>query len=219
MVPLALGAAVSPVLLTLSILLLSSDFHPRVRVLAYAGGVFISLVVIGVVAVGGSASGSDGPSHPSTFSAGLDILLGLLLIAVAVKNSVGSPKAAEKKKPVKTAKAEPSLAGLIVRDGGLGVVLTVTNFSSLVFYLAAAKSTADSHLPAFEQAAAMSLVGFGFMAPIVLPLLATVASPAASKKFLDATNRVVKDYGRYIGAAVALLFAVYLILKGAKVFM
>lgn len=218
MVPLALGAAVSPVLLTLSILLLSSDFHPRVRVLAYAGGVFISLVVIGVVAVGGSATGGDGPSHPSTVSAGLDILLGILLIAVAVKNSVGSPKAAEKK-PAKAPKAEPSLAVQVVRDAGLGLFLTVTNFSSLIFYLAAAKSTADSHLPALDQAAAMSLVGFGFMAPIVLPLLATVASPAASKKFLDATNRVVKDYGRYIGAAVALLFGVYLILKGAKVFM
>ncbi len=43
-VPLALGSAVSPTILALSLLILSGKNHPRLRCTAYAGGATLALM-------------------------------------------------------------------------------------------------------------------------------------------------------------------------------
>ena len=99
----------------------------------------------------------------------------------------------------------------------MGVALTVTNFTSLVFYVAAAKATADAKLPALDQVLAMGIVALGILAPIILPLGATIVAPTVSRRFLDAVSGLVKQYGRYIAAVIALLFGLYLLYKGGRV--
>ena len=212
----ALAAAVSPTVLTFAIFILSADYYPRARAGAFTVGFVAAVIVIGALAVGGSAAVAA-PKHSSTFSAWLDIAIGLLLVAAGVRRFFAPPKPENKAKEEEVQAKPSSLSAKLVEAAGLGVFFAVTDVTSLVFYLAAAKQTADANLPEVEQIVAMSVVAFGFAAPIVLPLLTTFVAPATSQKFLHATNQALKKYGHLVMAPIALLFGVYLLYKGGLV--
>ena len=189
--------------------------------MVYLAGSMATLVVIGVLLVAGSTAASSKPAHPSAVSALIDIALGVLLVVMGVRHIIEPPKPnkdqpAQAKPQAKI--ANKSLGAKVVEDAGMGVVLTVTDVTSLVFYASAAKTTADAKLPVTDQVLAMGIVALGVVTPIILPLLATLFAPKTSQRFLDGVNSLLKQYGRFIAAVVALLFGFYLLLKGGRVF-
>lgn len=213
MVPLAVGAAVSPTMLAASLLILSSKEHPRSRAVAYLAGAASTVALVGAIAVAaGGAAHTGSPHGPSSVSAGVDVLLGVLLVVVGVRRLVKQPRES------KTISGDkPGTTGRLLAAGaGLGVLLTATNFTSLVFFLAAAKEVADSNLDAAAQALAMSIVGFGFVLPITLPLAVTILLPTASVRILDILNTSMRKYGGYAMPVIAVIFGAYLLYKGLR---
>src|ERR1700742_4881460 len=93
---LAVGVAISPVPLIAVVLMLATP-RGRVNGPAFLGGWLLGLAVVGTVVLlassGGDAADSDGA--PATWVSWLKIVLALLLLAVAVKQWRGRPKAGE----------------------------------------------------------------------------------------------------------------------------
>lgn len=211
LLPLGLAAAISPQLLAVTMAILGARDHPRSRTLAYLGGSALTLVLIGILAVTGGGA-ARGPHRPSALSAAIDIILGALLLYLGVRKLVAKPKT----RHVEPASGRASIGRQLVVSAGLGLLLTVTDFSSLVFYVAAAKQTADSRLRVTDQVIAMSVMALFIMVPIIVPLVFTVAAPAAAARLLSWTDQAAKKHGKYIVAAIALIFGVYLVLKGTR---
>ena len=149
---------------------------------------------------------------PKAVSAGIDIVIGILLIGVGIFEVKGKRSAVPKK--IEPQAVSGSMSPNLYKIAALGGLLCITNTSSLVFYLAAAKRTAETNLNLFEKIAAILFVGIFFLLPIIIPLLLTLLAPTSSKGSLEAINEVLRKYGSYLIVVVALAFGVFLIASG-----
>lgn len=86
--PLALGAAVSPILLTITLYLLSSKSRPLARTAAFTAGATIELLAIGFAALLLLDRSTEGASHSSTSEthAIVTLVLGILLLLLAARS-------------------------------------------------------------------------------------------------------------------------------------
>src|ERR1700754_1936489 len=93
---LAVGVAIRPVPIIAVVLMLATP-RGRVNGPAFLGGWLLGLAAVGtiVLVASGSAGASQDDGAPATWVSWLKIALGLLLLAVAVKQWRGRPRAGE----------------------------------------------------------------------------------------------------------------------------
>lgn len=181
------------------VLIMSSPAHPRLRVFAVWTGAAAAVAVIGVVAVSAGGAATD-PREPSSLSGIINLVLGLTLLLLAVRVLL---KKSKRKQEKKIRPAEDANAGLrFLRYAFYGILLVVTNPTSLASYLASAKLTVDAGLASTQQLAAMTVAGLYFTLPVLIPLVLLLLAPAACRRFLDLANRLLDRYGRYIIAVM-----------------
>ncbi|MDP1809197.1 MAG: GAP family protein [Actinomycetota bacterium] len=205
----------SPTMYAGMLVILTSPNRPKAQAAAAWVGSVLTLIVIGFVAVGAGGAATS-PRQPTTLSGTIDVILGVLLIFFGLKRALKKPEPGPKPEP--KPKAEPaSAAPKFTKSMGLGIMLTIVNPTSMVAYLAAAKIIADSKVAALDQAVAMAVAGLFYSSPILLPLLLTLLSPNLSERFLAGADHVFKTYGKYIVAAILILFGLSLVSKGLKI--
>ena len=203
--PLSLGAAVSPTLLTIVLLLLAGKVDRKARAWAFTAGVaVVSLVVIALLATVWSNM-KLGSSHPTDTQRIVHGALAAALAALGVHALV-------RKEPNGT---HPSRARSRMADArprvffGVGAAAMIGNFSSLVLIVAAVHEITRD-LKGVDQ---LPLLGFLFLcavAPVLIPTLAiTVAGPRA-EPVLERLNHFTTTHARQINAGICFLFAVLL---------
>ncbi|MGZ5308801.1 MAG: GAP family protein [Solirubrobacterales bacterium] len=139
--PLALGAAISPLLLTATLLVLSGKDRPLARGFAVALGAALPLVALGIFGlVAFSSTGQPGGGgSDSEASAWLDLGLGLLLLALAALELRRRPAGKQ------SATAEtPAPRSRVWRSALLGMGMMLANFTTAILYIAAVKQIARS---------------------------------------------------------------------------
>jgi len=201
----------SPTMYAGMLVVMSSGKPARARSFAALIGNVVTVIVIGFALIE-AGSIAAGPRVPTTTSGAIDLAIGFLLIYLGIRRLFLKPKEkTEKEKPHENdAATEPQF----VKYVGVGVLLTVTNPTSLASYLTAAKLTIDAHVDKADQIIAMSLATFCFSLPILLPLMLMIVSPGVSEKFLRALDTLFARYGRYIIAALLIGLGLYLAAKG-----
>lgn len=207
--PFALGAAVSPLLLMVAAFSLASPPRPVAKGWAVVLG-------SGVVLVGYTAAflavGSRLPSHhhgPSTLDAVIDLAAAALLALLALKQVLSRRSASQR-------------PGLLAKLGNAsprtfataGAVTMVTNFSSLVLYVPGMRAVTRSHAPTSTELFAAGLLFLAVMAPALLPVLAATLMGRRADRPLAAVNRFVSAQAGNIMLAIELLFVVLLTWKG-----
>ena len=205
----------SPTMYAGMLLILTSPVHPRTRAFAALLGSVAVAVIVGSLAV--SAGGaSESVREPSDLSAAINIILGIVLILLGIKNLVKGPR---EKKPKKEKTTDTAATGL--RFGkylGLGAILTVTNPTSMASLIASSKLVVDSGLESAQQVAAMSLAAFYVTLPFLIPLVLALVAPDLSTRFLNGVDNILKKYSRYIIAGLLLILGLYLIKKGVDIY-
>jgi hypothetical protein len=203
LLPFAVGVALSPVPIIAVILIL---FTPKAKSNggAFVAGWIIGLAVVGaiVLALGGIASEDDGGE--STTSGVIKLVLGLGLLALAVKNWRSRPKAGEE------AEMPAWMAGLDGFGGGksfgIGALLSGVNPKNLALTIAAASVIASGGLSTGEE--------IGALAVFVILASLTVALPVIVFLILgdraDAGLTSLKDWMAQNNAVImAVLFVVF----------
>ena len=208
--PLALGAVMSPTMLTAAVLVLSSRTAGRARVWVFTAGGAVTLVGVTLVA----------PVLSATFS-GLnprvvdwaDVALGCVLLALAVWQVLAKHRPttrAADKAPSRSRVPRPRLA----RYFGFGVAVTGTDFSSLVLYLAAAKEVARSTLPNDLRLAVLAVPFVAVLLPALIPALLGTVAPRRAASMLSPLARWATAHSRALAVSISTVFGLYLILKG-----
>jgi uncharacterized membrane protein YbhN (UPF0104 family) len=208
-IPLGLGGAVSPVMLTEQTALLAGPDGGRAGV-RYAAGVALTALVI-VVAIVRFGRAISLPTEPH-LDATLDLVLGLVLVNVAVLVRVSGRRRG----------GSPSRKGGDERGAGgsrqalavfaFGVFAMATNVTTLALIAPAAKeiSRADVEIAA-EAALVLVLVGLVCM-PAWVPVALTRVAPGPSQRGLAAVRDQIGRRGR--GFTVGLLSAAGLFFIG-----
>ena len=167
---LAVGVALSPVPIIAVILMLVT---PRARSNgpAFVVGWLVGLAIVGTVVllVAGPANAND-EGEPATWVDVLELVLGLLLVLVALRQWRGRPHDGEEAPTPKWMGAIDSFTP--PKAAGAGAVLAGANPKNLLLAVAAAAAIAQTGISGGEQAlayAVFALIGtIGVAAPVVI---------------------------------------------------
>jgi len=236
--PLALGAAISPTLLILQLVTLTSGRARLARSWLVAAGSAVALTIWGTVGwlllnrLPTPKTGTD-PTE-----AAVDLTLALVLIALGVRaithQDSGPPVAAALNpaapEPVapdsgatdsgathsdaadSDTAAEPSAD--LARSFGLGAAVMAANLTSLVLFLPAIRQIvrADSAVP--TKALVTVILFLMTLLTVILPPLAVSLGGSAGQRALNKVGSFVDGHRAAISATVCCVFALYLAWSG-----
>ena len=212
--PLALGAAVSPTLLALQLLVLSGPTHRMARAWslvlgsALVLGVFSLLCVTALQRIRPHHSG-----HKSATDAAVLIGSGVLLGLLALRSRIRRPTPGEQQPSRITARLGTASTGWFVGVGALGMVV---NFSTLLLVVPAVHEITHSTAPAADQIVVFAVLYVIVLLPVLAPVLLVTVMGSGSDRILDATHQWVNRNARSIASVIEVVFAVYLVVKGIR---
>lgn len=166
----------SPTVYAGMILIMSSTNYTRLRVFAALVGSSAAIIVIGVIAI--TAGGAvTKPEEPSAVSGIINLALAaalILLVIWVLFRKKPKPRDQKKARPPEDPAAGPKFLKYVF----YGILLVVTNPTSLASYFSSAKLTLDSELEAGQQAIAMLVAGFYFCLTVLIPGPDSAGAPA-----------------------------------------
>jgi hypothetical protein len=201
-VPLALAAAISPVVFLLQLNTLTGP-RPLTRGLALTAGAALVLIVGSSAAV---LLGGTGFSGRETLQAWINVGFGVLLCLVGLRALLKPPKP-------KVAEVEPKPTSVwrSVLAGAGGMASNVTTFA---LYIPALALIAGSGLPRGQQGIAALIILLITLMVAWVPLLLAAVVPGASTRLLPALGGWMNANDRWIQVALGFGFGIWLLVKG-----
>ena len=201
--PFALAAAISPMMLTEQTLLLATD-NGRTAGCRYALGVaFVLLIFVGLLIAFGRAISL--PKEP-TLNSRLDVILGAVLVLVALYLRRRGNRSRKKKR--KSPRFGPREAF------GFGAFSMATNFTSLALVIPATKAIGASHTSFPEREALALVLVFIVSTPAWLPLALTAIAPGPTERLLNSFDVFIKTWGRQVTQVLLFALGIILLLRG-----
>ena len=210
--PLAFGAAVSPTLLGMQLLVLTGRRSPLARAWAVVVGCAFVLGVFGVLA--GTVLQGGGHHRASVTSGVIKLAAAGLLAFLGVRQILRRPTAGEKHKDATGSRFANAATPSYVWIGALAMLV---NFSTLILFIPAVHDVTRSRVPFPDQVVAFAALALITLLPALVPPLIVGAMGKRADPLLDRLNRAVTRHARQIGAAICFAFAVYLGVKGIQI--
>ena len=201
-IPLALAAAISPVLFLLQLNTLTGP-RPVARGAALTAGAAVVLIVVSSLGV---ALGGSGFSTNETLQGWINIVFGALLILVGLRALSRPPKP---KEPEPDAKPRGIWRSFIAGAGGMA-----SNITTFALYIPALALIAGSDLPAGQRSLAALIILLITLAVAWLPLLVAVVVPGAKTRWLPAFGGWMTRNDRWIQVALGFGFGILLLVNG-----
>ncbi len=206
-IPLAIAIAIFPVPVIAAVLLVGSE-RGRLKGGAFVVAWFIGLAAVGavVLALSGVLDASKG-GEPATWVDVLLLCLGLVVVALGVKQWRGRPRGGEEAPTPGWMRAIDEFT--VVKAAGAGVALTALNPKNLLLVAAAAAEIAELGLSTAHEIAALIVFVLLASAGVLAPLVLAIALGDRSQDLLDAVRS-------WMGRYNAVIMTVLLLLIGAK---
>lgn len=204
--PFAIGAAVSPAILALVVLLLASGQHAlrRTWLMALGGTVFTAVFVLICRTILVQVSSSSGPRPADRIIEGL---LAVALALLAIRAITAKPRSSsEHPSHVKAALAKDRWWMYVV----LGVVGMSLNLSTLLIVLAGSHHITVSGGDESAKVLAALLLLLGACLPLLLPPLLVSLGGRHSTHFLERLNAYMTTHQKAINAGILLVLAALL---------
>jgi hypothetical protein len=210
--PLALGAAVSPTLLALQLLVLTGKTAPLARAWALAGGASVVLAafsVLGLTVLNHLHPATHG--HHTLRGAVIMFLAGGLMAVLAVRSLLTRPTPAEQQHSRTAGRLESAPTFWFVGVGALGMVV---NFSTLVLFLPALHEITRSPVGLEGRSVAFVVLFVITLLPVLAPVVLVSVLGHRVEPALDTVHAFVTRHSRQIGVIIEIVFAVYLVIRG-----
>lgn len=210
-VPLGLGGAISPTVLTVSVLLMCSPRRPVARGAVFALGVLSVLVVLSVLGI--TVLERFGEHHPSAteraVSDAIDVVLGIVLLALAARTALRP-----RDPTTETTAKRPADRGGVASAYVVGLVMMATNVTTIVLYIPAMRDIGRADVSTTDQGIALVIMLVLASLPATVPLLLRVVAPGPAQRALTRLDGAMTRHRRTIVLVVEIVFGVYLIIRG-----
>lgn len=208
-IPLALAAAISPVVLMVGIALLGGK-RPVLQTGAFAIGVFATTVLLFGLGFVASHLQRDGLEPGFMGSRWAHLVIGLFLIAAAVVLIIKRPNPHQA-----DAITDRLLAGQRppIEFAAAGIAVMITNASTFVVLIAIIHSIGQQRLPIIEEAIAFAVAAFITSLPGTLPFGTAIIGGEARRERLNRVGALAVRYGAIIMAALWMFFGAGNILR------
>jgi len=209
--PLDAASALSPVIFAITIFLLSSTYHRKIKILSFLAGALVVGIFTTLI---GFYIGSRLSIHDKTnpVVALLDLTFGTVFLYFAIRSLLSK----NRKMPTEKHRNKHTLLRWI----SIGILVNVTNFDAVMLNLTAAKIIgAAQHLSDPAKIVLFSLNMFFFTLPVTLPVFFQVAFPIKARLMLSGVKFFLLAYARYITAILFFIFGIVFINKGIQFFL
>jgi len=201
--PLAIGAAISPTGLLFVMMILSGKDNSKKSALGFVLGGTLFLTILGIFIFFTAKPVVNSTNHPNVTSSIIDIVLSILILAIVVK-SVFFKKKAKTDDPKKKKKPYPIM----------GFLYMFINISTLIPFIAAVKIISMNKLGPWDGIAILVVTILITMSMIAFPVVITYVMPNKSQTILGPVNRFMAKNGSKISNVYFALMAMYLIYHG-----
>ncbi len=208
--PLAIGAAISPTILIVVLLVLGAPVHPRARGVAYAAGALSVLLVLTAISLTFLRRSVVGKPPSDPIYGWTDIGFGVLIFLVGLRELLATPK--PKQPPADGGNTGAHLG----RFYAIGLVMMLTNFSTLVLYVPAMKEVAIANVGVGGKTAVTVLVLAVASALAWVPVVLDLVAPRAATDVLNPLNAFMTRHQKSVTVVVCFAFTVVLMAKGAR---
>ena len=207
--PLAIGAAVSPTILAAQLLMLSSKSQPlKKSAVGILGSGLILIIYTAIpLAIGATSSGT---SHPGTVDGIVKLVFAVILLALGIKAATSSDA---KSKDQKKLRQGPGL----VRSFEFGAAMMAINFTTMALYFPAIHEVGASSVSSSYKFIVVLVLFLITMIPAYGPLLATLAFGEHARRVLAKFNDFLATHEQGVKVAICFLFAAYLGVSGLKI--
>jgi hypothetical protein len=211
-VPLSIGAACSPTMLALLLVVLTGR-RSVARATSFLAGVLV--IFAGLTAIGLLISHSTHASPTRTeVTRAIDLMAGVLLLLLALgtvlRGILEDPAEQADDTPKDT--RNPGLVSAFL----LGVAIMLTNFSTILLYLPAMRAISASPVADTDKVVAVAVALVITLLPVLIVFGLAVLAPSHSKPVLDRLHTLITRHQRMIGIVIEVVFGVYLVLKGVR---
>jgi hypothetical protein len=206
----ALGAMFSPTTLTVTVLALVLGERPRWTGFWFFLGAFGITVAIGILAafVIGNAFASKNPSTPKTWVAILDVVLGVLLIAIVVRAARRPPN------PERTEKMMGQMAK-VASSPAIAVVAAGATLANPGGFIPLALKEISELNPTTSQYALLWIVfTVVSLLPLIVALVMLTVAPEPTERALNSVRSWLDRNVRVIAGVIILLLAASLLSHG-----
>jgi threonine/homoserine/homoserine lactone efflux protein len=207
LLPLGIGAAISPWPTTVTIMFLSTG-RPLAKALAYLIGYSAVLVAIGIFALtvfgGGDYEGGD---RSSAVGGTVDVVFGILFLVLALKLWLKAPDPSAPPPRWMSAFGSINIIGAFL----LGVFMMVTNFSTLPLYIAGLKEIVTANLNPFYNLFALVLFILLIVVELLVPIVVYARSPRRGGELLDGARQWLEKYNRVITICIFVFYGILLL--------
>jgi threonine/homoserine/homoserine lactone efflux protein len=207
LLPLGIGAAISPWPTTVTIMFLSTG-RPLAKALAYLIGYSAVLVAIGIFALtvfgGGDYEGGD---RSSAVGGTIDVVFGILFLVLALKLWLKAPDPSAPPPRWMSAFGSINIIGAFL----LGVFMMVTNFSTLPLYIAGLKEIVTANLNPAGNLFALVLFILLIVVELLVPIGVYGRSPRRGGELLDGARQWLEKYNRVITIWIFVFYGILLL--------
>jgi hypothetical protein len=203
-IPLALGAAVSPLLFTVQLATLTG---PRriARGLAVTLGAAVPVVGVSVAVLLFGRAVHLPHASPEVLGA-IDLALAAVLFGLTIRALAKGQKPVPEEPPPKNAS--------VGRSFGLGLAAMATNISTFALLIPAMKIVAQDDISVPDRAFVAVVVVLIVLLPALLPLVLTVVMPATSERVLTAIGSWLARHHHTLGVVLGFGFGIFLTIHG-----
>lgn len=211
-IPLALGAAVSPTALMGIILLLSISKKPKISGFGYyVGSIILILIVITIGAIIGAGI-TNTASHPNPLLALVDLIVGVVLVLFGARRIFKSQKSPKNR--FNAENTSVSAPVIFIKGLSFGFVMFLINFSTTLIVLEAGKDIWASSAALTGKMFVISILIVITLLVCEIPLLMYLIFPEKANIILSKVNVWMQRNGHILMGLVILVIGVYLIWIG-----
>jgi len=207
-IPLDLAATLSPGILALALVLLGSQFRPRLRTFALFLGTLLTAIILALL---GLSLGQAAPSeiHPTLVSAIIDLLLGAFFVFFGIRTLLSKERQTQSGENQK-----PQLIKWFI----IGLIISITNFDAVFLLFTASKEVGGSGVSQIDKFILLLVNILFFTLPSLLPLVFYLITPSFAAKILTKVNQFVLKYSKYLIFIVFVIFGIYFLYRGLNYF-
>lgn len=211
--PFALGAMISPFVLTVQALILISPTHPKARGWFYTLGCAAFTMLYIVVVYLGFRQLPVGQGTPSPVLRGVELALAIVFIVLAIRTYIRKkPAGSEHQSRVKQMVTDAKSPAFFV----VGLAVMAVDLSSLLIIIPGVRVVQETQAAFALQVIALLVVLFFTLLPALVPVgLATLFGRKADA-FLQRLNHWVNAHTKLISAGICLILAAFLLWGALK---
>jgi hypothetical protein len=206
--PLALGAAISPIVLAITVAMLTGEGRGP-RAIAFLAGAAIPLVALSALIMFFGSGVSL--KVPASVQGPLDLAFAALLLFVGGRALVRQLRGA----PAGSARSHDEHRGVAPsRAFAIGLGSMATNFTSLILFLPAMKAVAAAPVTPGARAIAAAVIVAIVLSTIWMPLLLITVAPRTVDALLADVAAFFEKNQRAVAIVLGLGFGAYLLIRG-----